>query len=305
MANLKELLSKTSINKNDAKVLLTHLCQSLLGWPKTALISRDREELDDVFVNTWHSLEKRRLHGEPVAYLIGKKGFYDIELEVGPDTLIPRPETEMLVDWAIEKIKAYVESLAHHQINQNDCFRILDLGTGSGAIALAIANFIQSTYISQNPDLRFEIVGIDQSLGALAIAQKNSRALGLERIVRFIESDWYCNLDVNENFDLIISNPPYISKDDPHLIQGDLRFEPRSALTDEADGLQAYRQILNNGHKFLKLQGFIAVEHGFDQGADLLNLFKQHGFSNSKTLQDLAGLDRVTFGQLTEFNTAV
>lgn len=298
MPNLKELLSNTGIDRTDAKVLLTHLCQSLLGWPKTALISRDHEELSAEFVRTWHTLEQRRLSGEPVAYLIGKKSFYDIELEVNSETLIPRPETEMLVDWAIEKINLYIKQFSEEKSGHNNRFRILDLGTGSGAIALAIANFIQSTNLSLTPNPHFEIVGVDQSPGALAMAQKNSEALELQKIARFVLGNWYSSLDSNEKFDLIISNPPYISKNDPHLEQGDLRFEPRSALTDDADGLDAYRQILSKAPHFLKPNGFIAVEHGFEQGADLLSLFTQYGLSNPTTLQDLAGLDRVTLGQL-------
>lgn len=298
MPNLKELLSNTNIDRIDAKILLTHLCQSLQNWPKTALISRDHEELSAEFVSNWHALEKRRMDGEPVAYLIGKKGFYDIELEVNADTLIPRPETEMLVDWAIEKIKRYVINLSKDKSDNKDCFRILDLGTGSGAIALAIANFIQTRILPNTSNLHVEIVGVDQSPGALAMAQKNCDTLGLQHIARFILGSWYSNLDSNERFDLIISNPPYISKNDPHLDQGDLRFEPRSALTDDSDGLDAYRQILNQAPRFLKPHGFIAVEHGFDQGPDLLSLFKQYGLSNPISLQDLAGLDRVTHGQL-------
>lgn len=297
MSNLKELLANSCIDKTDAKVLLRHLCQTLLGWPNTALVSKDQDELSNDFVNTWHALEKRRHQGEPVAYLIGKKGFYDIELQVNPDTLIPRPETEMLVDFAIEKIKAHFQMHSHQNETKQDCFRILDLGTGSGAIALAIGQFILTNELSKQSNLRFEIIGVDQSSGALTIAQKNCNALGLQGIVRFVLSNWYSELQSNEKFDLILSNPPYISKNDPHLNQGDLRFEPRAALTDEADGLEAYRQILHQASQFLKINGFIAVEHGFDQGSDLLSLFKQYGLSRPITLQDLARLDRVTFGQ--------
>lgn len=305
MSNLKELLAKTCIDKTDAKVLLTHLCQTLLEWPKTALISKDQEVLSEVFVNTWYALEKRRYQGEPVAYLVGKKGFYDIELQVNPDTLIPRPETEMLVDFAIEKIKAHVKSQSHEDKATHACFRVLDLGTGSGAIALAIGHFIHANDLTQKSNLRFDIIGVDQSSGALTIAQKNCNTLGLQRIVRFVLGNWYSNLDANEKFDLILCNPPYISKNDPHLNQGDLRFEPRAALTDEADGLEAYRQILDQASLFLKINGFIAVEHGFDQGSDLLSLFKQYGLSGPTTLQDLAGLDRVTFGQSTQLNPKI
>ena len=302
MANLKELIAQSVIDKIDTKVLLAHLCELHLGWSKSALISKDLELLSDDFVNNWHSLEQRRKNGEPIAYLIGKKGFYDIELEVNSSTLIPRPETEMLVDWAIEQLNSYLNDLAKKPIvaNQTSLFRILDLGTGSGAIALAIAHYIQSHDLIKKSG--FQIIGVDQSESALTMALKNRDSLGLQKLVNFECSNWYSNLDryleSNLKFDLILSNPPYISKNDPHLLQGDLRFEPRSALTDEADGLDAYRLILKDASIFLKNGGLIAVEHGFDQGPELLNLFKQCGLSNPQGLKDLAGLDRITYGKL-------
>ena len=302
MANLKELIAQSVIDKIDTKVLLAHLCELHLGWSKSALISKDLELLSDDFVNNWHSLEQRRKNGEPIAYLIGKKGFYDIELEVNSSTLIPRPETEMLVDWAIEQLNSYLNDLAKKPVvaNQTSIFRILDLGTGSGAIALAIAHYIQSHDLIKKSG--FQIIGVDQSESALTMALKNRDSLGLQKLVNFECSNWYSNLDryleSNLKFDLILSNPPYISKNDPHLLQGDLRFEPRSALTDEADGLDAYRLILKDASIFLKNGGLIAVEHGFDQGPELLNLFKQCGLSNPQGLKDLAGLDRITYGKL-------
>jgi release factor glutamine methyltransferase len=302
VANLKELIAQSVIDKIDTKVLLAHLCELHLGWSKSALISKDLELLSDDFVNNWHSLEQRRKNGEPIAYLIGKKGFYDIELEVNSSTLIPRPETEMLVDWAIEQLNSYLNDLAKKPVvaNQTSIFRILDLGTGSGAIALAIAHYIQSHDLIKKSG--FQIIGVDQSESALTMALKNRDSLGLQKLVNFECSNWYSNLDryleSNLKFDLILSNPPYISKNDPHLLQGDLRFEPRSALTDEADGLDAYRLILKDASIFLKNGGLIAVEHGFDQGPELLNLFKQCGLSNPQGLKDLAGLDRITYGKL-------
>ncbi len=301
MANLKELITQSIIDKIDTKVLLAHLCELHHRWPKSALISKDLELLSDGFVKEWHDLEQRRMNGWPIAYLIGKKGFYDIELEVNSSTLIPRPETEMLVDWAIEQINSYLKDLTN-QANTSKItrtFRILDLGTGSGAIALALAHYIQNHDLINKSD--FQIIGIDQCEAALTVALKNRDSLGLQKLVDFECSNWYSNLgrhlQSNLKFDLILSNPPYISQNDPHLMQGDLRFEPRSALTDEGDGLNAYRFILKDASHFLKPGGLIAVEHGFDQGADLLSLFKQYGLSNPQCLKDLAGLDRITYSK--------
>lgn len=292
MTTLQDLLSQTALYKTDAKVLLAHLCQTLLNWPKSSLISRNLEPLDSSFLMAWKDLEQRRLNGEPVAYLVGKKGFHAIELTVNSHTLIPRPETELLVDWALE----HIDKSLSKPIQKIHAFRILDLGTGSGAIALAIAYQLRNRYA--NTDHRIEIVACDINLATLDVAKENAKTLGLDTLVSFSVSNWCSHLPASQPFDLILSNPPYIKKNDPHLDQGDLRFEPRIALTDEADGLDAYRTILDQMRTYLKPLGWLAVEHGFEQGTALTNLFRQKGFSKVQNLKDFAGLDRVTLGQL-------
>lgn len=288
MPTIKALFAKTPLDKTDAKVLMAHVCQTTLGWPKTALISRDTDELEQSTVDLWLELEAKRLAGEPVAYLIGHREFHEIDLEVGPGVLIPRPETELLVDIGLNEIQQL-------HLSSPLEIQVLDLGTGSGAIALALANAAAKLHL---PNVG--VLAIDESMAALRIAEKNCARLNLGSIVRFQQSNWYEQLKPCL-FDLILSNPPYIPLGDPHLSQGDLRFEPQSALTDHKDGLEAYRVILSNAAKFLKPNGFVAVEHGFDQGTDLKKLFLENGFSNIQTTQDISGQDRVTQGRLTEF----
>lgn len=298
MNSIRSLLSETKLDKTDAKVILGFLCQSLLGWPRSSLISRDQEQLDQRFINAWRDLEQRRASGEPVAYLIGSKGFHDIELTVNSHTLIPRPETELLVNWAIDHIESLIKD--SHSSFKNDSalspFRILDLGTGSGAIALAIANHFFKK--SSSGELSIEIVATDIDPKTLEVAKRNGIQLGLNDYVSFKLSSWYDDLPTATPFNLILSNPPYIRQNDIHLQQGDLRFEPRQALTDEADGLSAYRTILGECDRFLKPLGWLVVEHGYDQKSETQNLFKQKGFLQIQTLDDLAGIERVTLGQL-------
>lgn len=288
MQTIKELFARTSLEKTDARVLMAHVCQTTLNWPKSALLSRDTDLLPQKTIDLWLQLENRRIKGEPVAYLIGYKEFHEITLEVGPGVLIPRPETELLVEIALTEIKRLKES-------GQSKIRILDLGTGSGAIALALANIAKPSNAISN--IEMEIVGIDQSLDALNIAKRNSERLQLNSIVSFYQGNWYSALN-EETFQIILSNPPYIPAGDPHLAQGDLRFEPPSALTDHKDGLQAYREIIGRASDFLVQNGLLAVEHGYDQKEAVQKLFVQNEFKSIQTLQDLASLDRVTLARV-------
>ena len=284
------LLESTLLNKIDAKVLLGHLINQYLGWPRSALISRDQEPLPNEVVVAWKSFEARRLSGIPVAYLTGIKGFHGIELKVNQAVLIPRPETELLVDLTLEEIQRIHMSAPHQPI------RVLDLGTGSGAIALAIAH---ATSTISEASIDIEVLGIDQSSAAIELARDNAIALGLDTSVTFLTSNWYAAIPdrYRNTVDIIVSNPPYIQKDDPHLQGGDLRFEPQSALTDYGDGLSCIRQILNGADQYLKPGGLITIEHGYDQAVAVTTLMKTEGFQAITSLPDLAGHLRVSLAR--------
>ena len=269
--SLRALLSNTALPTNEARILLAHLLEKHYQLPRTALISRDEMTLNSIAMAEWVSLEKRRLNGEPIAYLVEKKSFYNIDLQVGPSVLIPRPETEILVDLAINEIK-----------RRNAPTRVLDLGTGSGAIALAIA---QATPLAN-------VIATDQSIDALHMARRNAEQLGLNSKVRFAQGDWYGALDVRDQFDVILSNPPYIAALDRHLSEGDLRFEPASALSDHANGLSCLEVIISQASQYLHSAGFLAVEHGFDQSNSVVELMKTAGLREIQVHLDLAGHHR-------------
>ena len=277
MSNIIELLQATTLDKVDAKILLANLINKHLGWPKSSLISRDRDPLPQALLDDWHELEQKRLLGHPVAYLIGKKEFFNIELSVAPGVLIPRPETELLVELVIE----FLDSAD----NQVPTPKILDLGTGSGAIGLALAKNI----------LGSQVTCVDISPDALAIAKKNAALLGLNK-VQFHQSCWLDGL--TDQFDVIVSNPPYIPAGDQHLSIGDLRFEPSSALTDHDDGLSAYRQIFQQAPAHLKKGGLIVVEHGYDQSEAVCQLLKNGQYVDIKAHLDLAGIKRAASAKL-------
>ena len=254
---------------------MAHVLDKHYQLPRSALISRDEMELNAPALEEWHSLESRRLDGEPVAYLVGKRGFHRIELQVAPGILIPRPETELLVDIALQEIKRIENSTTGP--------KILDLGTGSGAIALAIAN--------EAPNA--QVTATDQSLEALAIANSNAKSLQLETHVEFAQGSWYEALNENDIFDIIVSNPPYIAAKDPHLTEGDLRFEPADALTDHSTGLSCLEAIILGAKNHLKPMGLLAVEHGYDQSVAVIEMMKTAGLSDIQTHQDLSGHHRV------------
>jgi len=261
--------ARTRLPPGEAELLMAHVLQRSAAW----LFAYGDAELEDAQAAAFLQLLERRIAGAPVAYLLGRRGFWRFDLAVTPATLIPRPETERLVELALERLPAQSEA------------RVLDLGTGSGAIALALA--------FERP--RCRVVATDVSADALAVASSNARALGLGNL-DFRHGDWWRPV-AHERFALVASNPPYIADDDPHLAQGDLPHEPRQALASGADGLDALRTIAHGAGDHLEAGGWLLVEHGWQQGAAVRALFEAAGLCDVHTAQDLEGRDRVTLGR--------
>lgn len=274
--SLRALLRGSALASADAKVLMAYVLEKHYQLPRSALLSRAELELNDIALEDWKKLESKRLQGEPVAYLIGKRGFHNIELCVAPGVLIPRPETELLVEIGLQEIKRL-----------NTLVSILDLGTGSGAIALAIASDASQAIVTAT----------DQSTEALEIAKANAKQLKIADRVQFLQGSWYEALEAGASFDVILSNPPYIASQDSHLNQGDLRFEPLSALTDHGTGLSCIESIISGAQLYLNPNGLIAVEHGFDQSEAVVSLMKLAGLRDIQTHVDLGGHYRVASGR--------
>jgi release factor glutamine methyltransferase len=277
VTTVAELLRGSPLPSLETRVLLTHV----LGWRRTELITRDSEPLDSAAVERYRALEARRADGEPIAQLVGVREFFGLEFEVTPDVLIPRPETELLVETALAAIEAIAAP------------RVLDLGTGSGAIAIAIASARDDAHVR----------AVDRSEAALGVAERNAvKLLDAARAggtLTFTQSDWTEALDPSLRFHAIVSNPPYIADDDPHLHQGDLRFEPRGALTDEADGLSAIRAIVQAAPFLLVPNGALWLEHGYDQAAEVRALLTARGFTGVHSKTDIAGIERISGGIFT------
>ena len=274
--SLRSLLNASMLAASEAKILMAHILEKHYQLPRSALLSRDDLQLHTEAIADWKNLESRRFAGEPIAYLTGKRGFHNIELYVAPGVLIPRPETELLVEIGLLEIKRIGNSAS-----------VLDLGTGSGAIALAIAH----------DAVQAKVTAIDQSSEALDIAKINANRLNMASHVRFIQGNWYEPLEAGASFDIILSNPPYIAAHDAHLDQGDLRFEPRSALTDQGNGLSCIKAIISGAMEYLNPNGLIAIEHGFDQSDAVVTLLKIEGFRDVQARLDLAGHYRVASGR--------
>lgn len=255
--------------KLEAQLLLQHILNVNRAW----LIAHENDALEANIHAAFEALLNRRLNGEPMAYILGCREFYGLDLMVTPDTLIPRPDTETLVEVALAKIS--------NVPNQS----ILDLGTGTGAIALAVAK--------NRPQA--SITAVDASVGALKVAKQNAENLSIHNI-EFVFSNWFENLE-NQKFDVIVSNPPYIEDQDIHLTQGDLRFEPISALASGVDGLDDIRQIIGDCLIHLKPQAWLMLEHGYNQAAQVADLMADVGLTNIETIKDLGNNDRVTVGK--------
>ncbi len=253
----------------ESEVLLAYALEKSRTW----LHTWPERELTKAQLARFNALVERRLQGEPSAYITGEREFWSLSLEVTPDTLIPRPDTELLVELALEHIP------------MDEVFNIADLGTGTGAIALAIA--------TERP--RSHIFAVDYSADALAVAERNRTRHGLDNVT-LRRGDWLTPL--NElTFQVIVSNPPYIREDDSHLNQGDLPFEPRRALVAADNGLEDIRKIVADSRAQLAPNGSLLIEHGFDQAAAVTQLFKEHDYTNVTAHRDLSGQPRVVSGQ--------
>ncbi len=259
------LLRTAQIDPLEARILLAHA----LGCTRVQLVIRGRDELSPEQEAAANDLFARRRRGEPVAYLTGEREFFGLPFRVTPAVLIPRHETELLVERAIERLP--------------QGGRVLDLGTGSGVIAVALAH--------ARPDAN--VTATDASTAALDVARSNAGHNGVA--VRFTQSDWFS--DIDETFDLIVSNPPYIAAGDPHLLQGDLRFEPPSALTDDGDGLTDLAAIVDGAPAHLNPGGWLLMEHGHDQAAAMRALLERAGWLQVQSWHDLAGIARVSGAQ--------
>ncbi len=263
-----ELEGVSSSAALDAELLLAHCLKKnrtyCHTWPEYELTLSEQTCFDNVIA--------RRKDDYPVAYILGEKSFWTFDVDVTPDVLIPRPETELLVEIALEKIA---------EINKP---KILDLGTGSGVIALALA--------SERPDA--SIVACDNSKKALDVAYKNAVKLNLEKYINFVHSDWFSKIDPTSMFDLIVSNPPYIEPEDPHLKQT-IRHEPYAALVADEHGLKDIKNIIKESKYFLNPTGLIIIEHGYDQHLKTQDIFAQNHFTHIESKKDLANNNRVTF----------
>lgn len=276
MLTLKAALEEATaaIGRIDAQVIVAHL----LGVNRAYLVANPLRVLTETEDARVDMMVSQRAAGQPVAYLLGTREFYSRDFAVSPEVLIPRPETEVLVEAALARLRGR-ESPA-----------ILDLGTGSGAIAVTLA--------CERPDAR--VTAVDASAGALAVARGNAAALGCAGRVRFLEGSWYAPV-AGERFDLVVANPPYVAAGDPHLAEGDLRFEPPGALTDgSADGLDAIRAIAAGARAHLVPGGWLLTEHGFDQAEAVREILIAAGFTERLSLPDLAGIPRVAGGTARE-----
>src|ERR1700712_3430023 len=250
------------------------LLAAALGKPRSFLHTWPERIVSTEAAHTFDGYLQRRRTGEPVAYILGQEGFWNIDLEVATHTLIPRPETEMLVETALELLPG---AIAH---------RLLDLGTGTGAIALSLAK--------DRP--QWAVTAVDRVAEAVGLAERNRQRLHLDN-AQVLLSHWFSAVE-DQRFDLILSNPPYIASNDPHLVEGDVRFEPSSALVSGSDGLDDLRVIVSQAPAHLETGGWLLLEHGYDQGPAVRELLSEHGFEQIQTRRDLGDHERITFGRV-------
>jgi len=266
----KQLTEYSDSIQADVEILLCHT----LECNRTYLHTWPEKNINDSQTQQFNDLLQRRIKGEPIAHITSSRSFWEFDLKVTSDTLIPRPETECLVEQALEKIPTDSRN------------NILDLGTGTGAIALALAY--------ERP--LSEVTAVEQSAASLKIARLNQISLKLDNLT-LLKGNWFVPVE-KQVFDIIVSNPPYIEENDPHLLQGDVRFEPLSALTAGADGLNDIRHIIHHAHGFLSPHGWLMLEHGYNQAEQVRTLLEQNNFKNIQQFNDLANQPRISAGQL-------
>lgn len=276
MLTIKKSLALSSTQLSSLSDTAQLDCELLLSFvlnkSRTYLHAWPDKELSKEDLNKFNRLLERRLKGEPIAHILGERGFWSLNLKVTPDTLIPRPDTERLVELALDIIPQQAQ------------WSILDLGTGTGAIALSLAKENSLCHITAT----------DQSIAALNVAKENAEKNQISNIT-FIQSNWLKELE-NQQFEMIVTNPPYIKASDPHLMQGDIRFEPHSALTSGPDGLDDIRTIIASSMKFLKKDGVLLIEHGYDQANEVCELLKAANFTQVTDFNDDNGNPRVAIG---------
>lgn len=268
-ASLRTALTLTA---SEARIEVQILLQRALHVARAYLLAHPEQMLDAGQQAAYDAMLQRRMQGEPIAHILGEREFFGLNFKITPATLIPRPDTELLVELALQRIP------------QQGLARVLDLGTGSGAIALAIAH--------HRPEA--EVTAVDASEAALAVAQENARCLGISN-VHFLLSDWFAAIG-NQRYQLIISNPPYIAEGDVHLAEGDVRFEPLSALASGRNGLEDIRWIIAQAGNFLEEGAYLLLEHGYDQARSVRELLLQNGYRDVFSARDIAGIERVSGG---------
>ena len=275
MRRIDQLLAQAAqIDSATAQLDAELLLAFVLEKPRSYLYTWPEKIVTVAQATTFMALLERRLRGEPVAYLLGRQGFWTLDLQVAEHTLIPRADTELLVEAALQLADA------------RSILNVLDLGTGTGALALALA--------SERSD--WTVTGVDRIESAVALAQSNQRKLQLANVT-FLHSHWFSAL-AGQRYDLILSNPPYIAANDPHLQQGDVRFEPLSALVSGPDGLDDLRLIIAQAPSYLQASGWLLLEHGYDQASAVRELLAQAGFVDISSQRDLAGHERISLGRL-------
>ena len=279
-----------ALDANSARFEVQYLLQHVLNQPRAWLLAHAEQPLTPEQQASYDAMLQRRIQGEPIAYILGYREFYGLNFKVTPATLIPRPETELLVEQALQRIPSPPVPLPRageggRQAGRGYESSALDLGTGSGAIALSIAH--------TRPDV--EVVAVDASAEALEVARGNAERLNINNAT-FAHSDWYAALG-QQRFNLIVSNPPYVAAGDAHLKQGDLRFEPASALVSGADGLDDVRRIVEGAPSHLKPGGWLLLEHGYDQAAQVRELLGGAGMTEIFSARDLSDIERVSGGR--------